>query len=284
MEMKLKSAKGFWNLLPALGKSMTSKLMVALQPFADITATCYECGMEVPTLPHARKNTKDIRIAALFLKRCLNDLRATWILLTAGYTSQAGAVAAAAFENTLVISSVLGKPNGAEKLAHSISGDVPWTVAEMCKVHIKGCKDRESQKYTDEELEYASNMLYAHYVWLCMIKHPNMQSVIHDALSTKISDGQYAVMVAPDTRPEDLPNKAEILAIILNRIACAIDDFGLAYDLDHKHQRVTHWQKRLDSILPSIHKVIDPIMEKFPNTPVDIGGSRFVSRLKNFQK
>jgi len=102
--MTIKDSRGLWDALATLELSSAPKIAKALKPFSRPVTDCYECGVEVPTLSGKHKNTADLRVAGLFLKRVLNDLRATWDLLLLGYTSQAGSVAAAAFENTLIIS------------------------------------------------------------------------------------------------------------------------------------------------------------------------------------
>ena len=57
-----------------------------LAPLQRAFKLAYECGVEAPTLASSRHDESDMRIASLFLKRTLNDLRCTWVMLGMGYT------------------------------------------------------------------------------------------------------------------------------------------------------------------------------------------------------
>ncbi len=123
--MAIKDSHGLWNALSALEIASTSQVAKMLKPFSLPVTDCYECGVEALTLSCKHENTKDMRVAGLFLKRLLNDLRAVWNLLLLGYTSQAGSVAAAAFENALITSCVAGNIRRAEKFWNCKSGGSP---------------------------------------------------------------------------------------------------------------------------------------------------------------
>lgn len=282
--MTIKSAIGFWDLLSTLERAEAPKLAKALKPFAQLTANCYECGIEVPTLPHKHRKTADISVAGLFLKRSLNDLRAIWNLLVSGYTSQAGAVAASAFENTLVVTCVAGNLDRANEFLKSKSGELPWSVVDMCKMHIQQLDEnrKKPKVYSEREFENSWSALYAHYVWLCMVKHPTMQSAVHDAFSVKIDKHQYGIMAAPDTRAKDLPNKAMVLVVTINRIVNAIHRFAQAYEVDTKDSRVVSWQQRLDSIFPDIDKAMEPLWDTSP--PISIGSSKFAQQYREIRR
>lgn len=58
-------------------------------------------GGEAPTLTSDLHGKKHLQLAAVFLKRTLIDLRATWLLLLNGYTPSTGSVAAALLEHAL---------------------------------------------------------------------------------------------------------------------------------------------------------------------------------------
>jgi hypothetical protein len=221
-----------------------------LEPFVRPITDCYECGVEVPTLPCKNETTKDIGVAALFLKRSLNDLRATWNLLILGYTSQAGSVAAAAFENALAISCIAGSISRAEQFLQSKSG-LPWFVADLCR--MQASKTREGAHYWEA--------LYSQYEWLCKVKHPTIPSALHDALSVSLTGSEYIVMGAPDTRIEDLPSKAFILSVTILRVIEAIRSFALARRLDFEKPNAVSWQNRLDSIVTNLDTAVDPVMK-----------------------
>jgi len=52
-----------------------AKLKADLEPFHPPFRDCYEAGVQASTLPAERHRAADMRLAALFLKRALNDLR-----------------------------------------------------------------------------------------------------------------------------------------------------------------------------------------------------------------
>ena len=141
-KVEMRNSHGLWDALSPLELASSPKIAEMLKPFKQPITDCCECGVEVPTLPCKRDATKDIGVAALFLKRLLNDLRAVWNLLLLGYTSQAGSVAAAAFENALITSCVADNALMAKKLQSSQSGGSPWSVPDLCKMYTRKLKDR----------------------------------------------------------------------------------------------------------------------------------------------
>ncbi|HUU63876.1 MAG TPA: hypothetical protein VMX96_08190 [Dehalococcoidia bacterium] len=274
--MVIKDSHGFWDALSPLEVAESPKIAKMLKPFSRPITDCYECGMEVPTLSCKCQKTKDIAIAALFLKRLLNDLRATWNLLLLGYTSQAGSVAAAAFENALITNCLAGNVQRAEKMWNHASGGSPWSVANLCKMYAYQSKqeDEKSGKVlSDQEYDAQAEMIYAQYQWLCKVKHPTLPCALHDALSVSLTGDEYMIMAAPDTRIEDLPNKAFILTVTILRVVEAIESFALARELDYDKPNVISWQKRFDSIVTNLDKAVDPIM-KMP-LPFDYTGRMF---------
>lgn len=270
-----KSADGFWRILTRLEASQSEKIVTDLKFVEQSVIDCYECGIEVPTLPNMGKRTDDIKIAALFLKRCLNDLRALWNLLVMGYSTQAGTIAAALFENALIINCVLSNSKRAAELRRSQSGHIPWTVADICKYHILEINSADN---SSKDIEYQTACLYAHYVWLCMLKHPNMQSVLHDALVTNTPGEGYCIMASPDARKEDIPIKLTILLISINRLTNAIDSFSKACKIDRTNEQVVKWQKKFDSIVPLISNIIDQYESQ--SLPINIEGTRFLNKAR----
>ena len=275
--MTIKDSRGFWNILSALELSMSPKIAKMLEPFSRPVTDCYECGVEVPTLNCEREKEPDIRVTGLFLKRILNDLRATWNLLILGYTSQAGSVAAAAFENALIISCVAGDLHRAQKMLDSKSGGSPWSVKELCKMYVrKSMRENKKSERTpaDPKDETLWEALYAQYMWLCKLKHPNMPSALHDAASISVTEAEYGIMAAPDDRIEDLPSKAFVLSVTLLRVTEAVESFALARALDFEKPNVISWRKRFDSILTNLDKAVDPIIKK-THLPFDYNGRIF---------
>jgi len=266
--MTIKDSHGFWRLLTLLEKSAIPRISSMLKPFEPIITDLYECGIEAPTLvkPSSRKY---LGVTGLLLKRLLNDIRAVWLLLLFGYTSQAASIAAAAMENALIICCVTTDHRKAARLMES--GSSPWSVYELCRMHDSGYKwlKKKKKDKDDIDLETASRGDYAVYQWICKFKHPHMVSVLHDAYSVAIED-TYGIMAAPDDRIEDLPNKIYILEIMIIFGCDAINSLVEAKALEEGNPKVVAWQKRFSSIVGNFEE----IMKNFDNMnlPFDYKG------------
>lgn len=283
--MTRKDAVGLWKSSFAMEASASLKLAEMLNPFQKPVEICYECGVEVPTLKCKRNNKeKDLRVSSLFLKRTLNDLRAIWHSLLLGYTSQAGTIAAAAFENALIASCVAGNIDRADKLLTCESVDSPWSVVELCKMKAKQMqKEAEivEETFAEKDFDLAWMGIYGAYKWLCRIKHPTLPSALHDAFSASVESKEFVVMAAPDIREEDLPNKFTILAITVSRIHDAIRNFAFAIEADHDDPRVIFWRERLNTIIPSSVEAYESA--KFL-LPFDIKHSRLAKEYANLKQ
>ncbi|WP_312422569.1 hypothetical protein [Anaerospora hongkongensis] len=263
--MKIKSATGLWQETFKIETASVALLLDTLKPFEKPLQNCYECGVELLTLPCVQPHIEDLQLAAPYLKRTLNDLRAIWHLLLMGYTSQAGSVAAATFEYALLASCLPGHPERTIKLKRSKSGDSPWTTKELCIFHAMHRKE-ESQilgtKMSKTDFELIWTETYGAYKWLCKIKHPTLSSTLHDLGATSLKQKEYVVMASPDIRKEDTPVKFTILSIIISRIHDTIRKFALRMHLDRDKERVLNWTNTFNMIIPecvSTYKSIESL-------------------------
>ncbi|MCJ7585089.1 MAG: hypothetical protein MUO30_10025, partial [Anaerolineales bacterium] len=246
-----KKPEGLWlacENMEIAAKRVTAK---QLEPFEAPIRICYESGVQVSTLPGKRHGTPDILLAALFLKKTLNDLRSTWVLLQYGYTSQAASVAASLFENALTVTCLAGNDVNTKKLQNNKSGDLPWKVQQLAKMLSQQWQEEArilKRKFDKEDYEKAWQEIYSGYKWLCKIKHPTIMSAAHDALSTSLISGEYVVMAAPDIRPEDIAVKATILAMAINRVYGAIRSFSFALECDTKLPEYKRFVKRMQDV------------------------------------
>ena len=122
--------------------------------------------------------------------------------------------------------------------------------------------------------------MYAAYKWLCRIKHPTAMSAMHDAGGSATGSGEYVVMAAPDTRKEDLPNKASVVVVTTNRIDAAIGAFAEKQQLDDSATRVTTWKERMASIVPELRTAYIAATDGVPR-PVTIRGSKLEQEYRN---
>ena len=66
VKVEMRNSRGLWNALSPLELVSSPKIAEMLKPFVRPITDCYECGVEVPTLPCKHETTKDIGVAALF--------------------------------------------------------------------------------------------------------------------------------------------------------------------------------------------------------------------------
>jgi hypothetical protein len=275
-----------WDGITSVEFSMERGLSLTLEPFFDTVKKCHDCGAEVCTLKGNRKRTNDLRVSALFLKRSLNDLRGVWKLLLLGYTSQAGSVAAAAFENATLAACTAGDIKMANRLLDSKTGDIPWTVLDLCKIDARqGEEDdarRLGRKLSDRNYEVAWRAYYGEYMWFCKLKHPNMTAALHDAFSTPMSKSEFVVTAFPDARDENLTVKCTILCCTAERVHNAAERYSRSMELDEQDARVVSWLERMDSIMPALFEAHDKLA-KHP-LPFSTDNSKIADEWRAFRR
>ena len=137
-----RDAGGLWDALAAAEEGAVSALSVSLEPLEPAIRACFEAGVEVPTLPVVDQGPDRLRYAAIFLKRTLTDLRATWLLVRRGYTAAAAATAAALWENSLAAACLAHGSALVDALEASASGDLPWPPQRLAKEWAKDPRGR----------------------------------------------------------------------------------------------------------------------------------------------
>lgn len=255
-----------------------------LAPFESIICDCYEAGILAPTLSGKRHREPDMLLSAMFLKRALNDLRVTWVLLCYGYTAQAAAVVAALYENALAAASLAGDLERTKQFKSSKSDDIPWSPQQLAKI----CSDRSKQdaeiagkQFSGDEYELTWREVYSAYKWLCKMKHPTYRSVFHDIGATAIKKGEYVVMSAPDIRGEDFAVKATILTIAISRTHDAVRRFALALQCDTKSTAYKEFIATLNKVVAETPKALKGAMSHpLPFNIQDSPLARDWSRLK----
>jgi hypothetical protein len=247
-----KSPQGLWlenNMMEASAASVISQ---QLSPFTSAVRDCYEAGVEVATLPAKGTTKAHMLVAALFLKKSLNDFRATWVLLHFGYTSQAAAVAGSLYENALSTCAIAGDMRWNSRIADNQCGDIQWSPQELAKLlaeRIRKESNNAGVKYTEEEYQLTWRQIYGGYKWLCKIKHPTYRSAAHDAGSASVKKGKYVIMAAPDIRTEDLPTKSTIISIGIGRLHDAIQSFALGRDCNTSGRAYLDFSGRMKRVL-----------------------------------
>lgn len=243
-----KSPEGLWKALDEMEGFARRLLKPVLAPFEEALRICYEAGVQAPTLKAKRHQEADILCASLFLKRMLNDLRAVWLQLRTGYTSQGASVAASLWENALAVTCIAGNAANATLLTSRPGGDLPWkpeTLAKMVTKRRQEGAHSRGEEFSESEYEEGWRQVYSAYKWLCQVKHPTLPSAMHDAFAASVREGEYVVMAAPDPREADLPVKATILAISLGRTLDALEAFADSMQCNEDETTYQEFQVRL---------------------------------------
>lgn len=276
--------ENLWLASESMELSALNTLSEQLQPFETLIQACYGAGVQAATLPGKSDKNSGLKFASLFLKKALNDLRSAWILVRIGYTSQAAAVVATLFENALTVNCLAGQSANVKKLKKNKSGDLPWTPIQLSKILAGQWRDYyrgTGETFEKDDYELAWREIYAGYKWLCKVKHPTMDSVLHDAKSTATDPGEYVIMAAPDIRPENLAVKATILVIALSRLREAIRSFVLARQVDETSQEYKEYSERMVKVLNETKEAYNiTVTEPLPFVLGDSSLKRDFARLK----
>lgn len=255
--MNNESIEGLWNYTVEMEITASHKLKEVILPYEKPLQDLYECGVEVVTLKSVRSpnSNEDLRMAALFLKRCLTDLRAIWRLLNIGYTSQAASIAAATFEYALQVSAISGRLDRVQIIKQASEIDSPWRPKKLCQMEaqeiLKEAK-KTGKEIADSQYENIINHLYDQYKWLCKIKHPTLLSAQYDAYSSGTGNGEYVVMAVPDFGEIDLYIKYKILNIVIERVQTAVRKYSYCMGLNHEDKKVLNWIERFNRIKPAM--------------------------------
>jgi hypothetical protein len=259
MKKSIRSFEGkWWGVLDEKECSAQKEIKLTLVPFEETIKTVYECGTNVIFLKNKNTNKEDIRLAALFLKRCLADLRVIWNLINMGYASQAGAIMAGTFENALLVSIVEGDAKETKKLMKIMSKGNSWPIKELCqKLSRKNVSSNKelTKKKAEKKYELGWRASYGTYMWLCMLKHPTLPSLIHDAFSSSPDNEAYFLITMPDTRKEDLSLKTSVLYQVVTQVYTAICSFSEALDIDQNDPDFLYWDNKLKKAINDFVKL-----------------------------
>jgi hypothetical protein len=268
MEKSIRSFEGkWWAVLDEKESSAQKEIKTTLAPFEESVKTVYECGTNVIFLKGENIHKEDIKLAALFLKRCLADFRVIWNLLNTGYASQAGTIIAGTFENALLVSAVAGDAKETKKLIKIMSKGNSWPIKELCKkLSRKNVSSKEglTKREAEKKFELGWRASYGIYMWLCMLKHPTLPSLIHDAFSSSPDNDAYFLLTMPDTRKEDFALKTSVLYQVVTQVYTAICSFSEALNIDQNNPDFLYWNDRLKKAINVFVKLFFDINPSLP--------------------
>ncbi len=248
---KINIVESIWPLLPDLEKTSQEGMDPSLKAWEELVSCCIEAGALAPMVPSQGISDLKLVTAAPFLKCTLDDLRAMWLLIECGYTSQAAAVAAALFENALTAAVIAGSTELAQKARQTKHAQIPWGAKELCQLDAKRemkLAQQRGEKVTQKMYEDDWTISYFHYKWLCQVKHPTWQAATHAIQSTAVSDREYAVRPGPNNLPQGVQVKARVVAVSLTKALQAVKSFFITLDGDEKSEEYEAFEDKINKV------------------------------------
>jgi hypothetical protein len=266
--------QGGWNRLERLEHFARCNLSSQLADFEEAFRFSYEAALVAPTLRKDGDRGKFTH-AALYFRRALNDLRAVWLCLSRGYTSQAASCAGSLFESCLATICLLERKNiqtFESKLRSPSGNDFPWGAMEMAKM---ACANQFDLTRPNPKYENNWRALYARYVWLSQMRHSTFQSVTHEIASSTLDCGDYIVMAIPNCTDQDVPVKVGIAIGALADIQGATNALisALGYQKQNGNTLFDERKRKAEA-------TIDSLIEKYlkMQNPISIARTRFSLR------
>jgi hypothetical protein len=142
----------------------------------------------------------------------------------------------------------------------------------MAKMVVQG----EGKKPHSKEFENSWRALYAHYSWLCQVKHSSRHSVIHDTSASTLVGKGYVVMALPNVREEDVPVKSMVAIISLQRMLECTEAFAHALGFREKLPNDFRFAERFQSARDSSWRAFEPHLKALQ--PISISKSRFAKK------
>lgn len=265
-------SEGSWDGLTHLEHSATHTLAVQLEAFEAAFRDTYKAGLIVPVLRAKGRSIVDVKCAALFFKRVLNDLRGVWVLLHKGYTSQAASVAASLYECALATICLTHSKENIRAFEAEPHGKIPWKPMKMAQMVVRA----EGKAPPSKDYENGWRSLYSHYVWLCQIKHAGQDSVVHDTIASTLPARGYVVMAIPNVKDEDIGIKAMVAIISLRRTLESIEAFATALGFGDKLPDDYRFAERFNRARESAWKAFEPHLHEVKS--ISIARSWFVDK------
>lgn len=266
---KIEEIEAVWFALNDIEKIAQDTMRVELSPWEDILKTCVEAGILAPVLPAKNHGCLSFAAAAPFLKRSINDLRCIWLLISKGYTSQGASVAASIFENALTAAVLADSEELAKEAIRGKYSEIPWGAKKLAQLNALRCiklERKQGKKVSSGQYEDYWTIAYHNYKWLCQIKHPTWQSVMHDCKSTIVKDTEYAVLPLPNNSHRDMQLKYCVLGGSVAKVWQAIQSYAIALECDETSKEYIAFEEKINKVY---FGAID-LMKKYKDSPSPI--------------
>lgn len=209
--MKKVSIDDYWKSLNDIESKAELIVAEQISGWEDVYKGLMEASLLALNYANGKECSDKKRLPLAFMKTTLSQFRCLWKLVSVGYSSSAACVAASIFETAKVVRVVSVNNDDLEMLFKSETMNVPWGAKKLCqKVAKIDASHGDTEASKELENEYWQ-MSYLTYKWLCQIKHPTSQYVIHD-LSGAVSEKGFHLTPLPNVSEFDLYEKFKILS------------------------------------------------------------------------
>lgn len=256
---KLAAVESIWPLLNDIEHIVKDQVIAEFSEWQEVVRACEEAGMLAPMVPSPNGGTQSLVAAGPFLKRALNDLRAVWLLIERGYSTQAASVAASLYENALTAAAIAGDEKLALEAKNTKYAEIPWNPKQLAQLNAKremAIQAKEGRKTSAKEYEDAWTISYFNYKWLCQIKHPTWQAVYHDVQGSLVHNSEYAIRPGPNNVTDDAQLKARILGVSVSQVFGAARSFFLALDGDESSEEYVAFEEKVNFIHSEVRRLI----------------------------
>jgi hypothetical protein len=256
---KLTAVEAIWHALDDIELVVKSQVLAEFSEWHAVVRTCEELGMLAPMVPSQNSGDFSLITAGPFLKRALNDLRAVWLLIERGYSTQAASVAASLYENALTAAAIAGNDKLAREAKQTKYAEIPWTPKRLAQLNARreiSIREKPENKLSNKEYEDAWTISYFNYKWLCQIKHPTWQAVYHDIQGSLINNVEYAIRPGPNNIADDKQLKARILGVSLSQTFIAARSFFLALSSDVSSAEYQAFESKANFVHTEIRRLI----------------------------
>lgn len=256
---KLTTVEAVWKLLDDIENAVKDQVSSSFSEWQAVVRVCEEAGMLAPMVPSKNSGALSLVAAGPFLKRALNDLRAVWLLIERGYSTQAASVAASLYENALTAAAIAGDDKLAQEAKKTKYAEIPWTPKQLAQLNARremAIQEKSGHKSSAKEYEDAWTISYFNYKWLCQIKHPTWQAVYHDVQGALVNSAEYAIRPGPNNITDDAQLKARILGVSVSQAFIAARSFFLALDGEESSPEYIAFEDKANFVHSEIRRLI----------------------------
>lgn len=265
-----------WEALEEIESLSKNSMKTELAEWETIVRNCIEAGSLAPTLQAKNHGETRFLAAGPFLKRSLTDLRAIWLLIQLGYTSQAACIAASLYENALTTAVLADSEELVNEAKSTKYSEIPWGAKQLAQLDAKRALKitYKGNNYPDKEYEDNWTISYFNYKWLCQIKHPTWQSAFHDVKSSLLNEKDYAIFPVPSNHKDDMHLKYAIMGNSVSKTLEAVKSYFLSLECEEDSEGYNEFEDKVNKV----HFGVIAQMKKYADkdSPINVLDRRFI--------